>query len=135
MYNTCACDKPGSCEDGKAAVHWELGAGVDAFLVLPESQKALEYGRKLIRDHGICAPSASPKEGFLIQPRDLVFRHISMVGVLVGRNRQLRAMLNFAAAEGVRAKVTVYSLEKLNSLVDDYNKGASGKLVVDVLRK
>ena len=76
-----------------------------------------------------------PKEGFLIQPRDLVFRHISMVGVLVGRNRQLRAMLNFAAAEGVRAKVTVYSLEKLNSLVDDYNKGASGKLVVDVLRK
>ena len=121
------CGKPEPKREGEK--------GVDALLVLPESQKALEYGMKLIRDHGICVTVSFPKEGFLIQPRDLVFRHISMVGVLVGRNRQLRAMLNFAAAEGVRAKVTVYSLEKLNSLVDDYNKGASGKLVVDVLSK
>lgn len=106
--------------------------GVDALLVLPESQKALEYGMKLIRDHGICVTVSFPREGFLIQPRDLVFRHISMVGVLVGRNRQLRAMLNFAAAEGVKAEITTYSLEQLNGLVDDSHKGASGKLVVDM---
>ncbi|KAI0968306.1 alcohol dehydrogenase [Xylaria arbuscula] len=106
--------------------------GVDALLVLPEVQTALEYGMKLIKDHGVCVTVSFPKEGFLIQPRDLVFRHISMVGVLVGRNRQLRAMLNFAAEECVRARTRTYSLEQLNELVDDYHKPISGKLVVDM---
>ena len=80
----------------------------------------------------MCVAVSFPKEGFNIQPRDLVFRHIDMVGVLVGRNHQLRAMLNFAAKEGVRAKVKTYKLEELNQLVRDYHKGASGKLVVDM---
>lgn len=108
--------------------------GVDAALILPESQKALEYGMKLIRNHGVCVAVSFPKEGFHIQPRDLVFRHIAMVGVLVGRNRQLRAMLNFAASQGVRARVTTYKLEQLNELVADYHHGASGKLVVDMAK-
>jgi D-arabinose 1-dehydrogenase-like Zn-dependent alcohol dehydrogenase len=106
--------------------------GVDGALILPESQQALEYGVKLLKNHGTCVMVSFPKEGFHIQPRDLVFRHISMVGVLVGRNRQLRAMLNFAAKEGVRAKTKTYALEQLNELVDDYHKGASGKLVIDM---
>ncbi|KIW69993.1 hypothetical protein PV04_02305 [Phialophora macrospora] len=106
--------------------------GVDGLLVLPEAQAALEYGMKLIKNHGVCVTVSFPKEGFRIQPRDLVFRHIDMVGVLVGRNHQLRAMLNFAAEEGVRAKTKTYKLEELNQLVEDYHKGTSGKLVVDM---
>ncbi|SPO07395.1 uncharacterized protein DNG_10089 [Cephalotrichum gorgonifer] len=108
--------------------------GVDALLVLPEAQQALDYGTKLIKNHGVCVMVSFPKEGFLIQPRDLVFRHIQMVGVLVGRNHQLRAMLNFASQEGVRAIIRTYKLEQLNQLVDDYHKGASGKLVVDMAK-
>lgn len=108
--------------------------GADAALILPESQKALEYGIKLLRSHSLCVMVSFPKEGFHIQPRDLVFRHISMVGVLVGRNRQLRAMLDFAAKESVRAIVTTYKLEQLNDLVADYHQGASGKLVVDMTK-
>lgn len=106
--------------------------GVDALLVLPEAQQALTYGMKLIKDHGVCVTVSFPKEGFLIQPRDLVFRHIDMKGVLVGRNRQLRAMLNFAAEEGVRAIKRTYKLEDLNQLVTDYNNGVNGKLVIDM---
>lgn len=106
--------------------------GADAVLILPEAQKAFDYGMKLLRDHGTCVMVSFPKEGLHFQPRDLVFRHISMLGVLVGRNRQLRAMLNFAAKEGVRARVTTYKLEQLNELVADYHQGASGKLVVDM---
>ncbi|GAD93179.1 hypothetical protein NECHADRAFT_41395 [Paecilomyces variotii No. 5] len=106
--------------------------GANALLVLPESQQALEYGTKLLKDHATCVLVSFPKDGFLIQPRDLVFRHIKMVGVLVGRNRQLRAMLNFAAQEGVRAISKTYSLEQLNTLVEHYHNGASGKLVVDM---
>jgi hypothetical protein len=54
-----------------------------------------------------------------------------MVGVLLGRNRCLRAMLNFAAKGGVRAKIQLL----VNKLVDNYHKGVSGKLAVeDVLQ-
>ncbi|KAH7038990.1 alcohol dehydrogenase [Macrophomina phaseolina] len=106
--------------------------GVDCALVLPEAQAALDYCMKLLRNHGTCVCVSFPKEGFQFQPADLVFRHINMVGVLVGRNRQLRAMLNFAATQGVRAKTTTYPLERLNELVEDYHKGVSGKLVIDM---
>lgn len=93
--------------------------GVDSLLILPEAQQALTYSMKLINDHGICVTVSFPREGFLIQPRDLVFRHIDMKGVLVGRHRQLRAMLNFAGEENVRAVVTTYKLEDFNQLIDD----------------
>lgn len=108
--------------------------GVDGALILPESQQAFEYGMKLLKNHGTCVTVSFPKDGFHMQPRDLVFRHISIVGVLVGRNRQLRAMLNFAAQENVRAKTCLYSLEQLNDLVTDYHEGTSGKLVVDMAK-
>lgn len=120
------CGKPEPALEGEK--------GVDSVLILPEAQQALEYGMKLLKDHGTCVTVSFPKEGFRIQPRDLVFRHIKMVGVLVGRNHQLRAMLNFAAQEEVRAISKTYSLEKLNELVNDYNNGASGKLVIDMAK-
>ena len=109
--------------------------GANAALILPESQKALEYGMKLLRNHSTCVIVSFPIDGFHFNPRDMVFRHISMVGVLVGRNRQLRAMLNFAAKSKVRAKTVTYSLEQLNTLVEDYHGGASGKLVIDMAQK
>lgn len=96
---------------------------VDALLVLPEAQAALTYGMKLIKDYGVCVTVSFPKKGFLIQPRDQVFRHIEMRGVLVGRNRQLRGMLAVAGEEDVRAVVTTYRLEDLNKLVDDQQYG------------
>ena len=106
--------------------------GCNGALILPEAQQALEYAVKLLKNHSVCVMVSFPKEGFRIQPRDLVFRHIDLVGVLVGRNRQARAMLQFAAKHNVRAKVRTYSLEKLNGLVEDYHKGAGGKLVIDM---
>ena len=108
--------------------------GCDGALILPESQKAFEYGMKLLKDHGVCVCVSFPIDGLHMNPRDLVFRHIKITGVLVGRNRQLRSMLNFAAKHGVRAKATTYSLEKLNDLVDDYHKAEGGKLVIDMLK-
>lgn len=119
-----ACGEPEPSLEGEK--------GVDAALILPEAQQAFDYGMKLIKNHGICVTVSFPKDGFLMQPRDTVFRHITIKGVLVGRNHQLRAMLQFAAENAVRAKLTTYSLEKLNELVDDYNKQRPGKLVVDL---
>lgn len=106
--------------------------GANAVLILPEAQVAFDYGLALLRSHSTCVCVSFPVEGFRFNPRDLVFRHIKITGVLVGRNRQLRAMLEFAAKEGVRARIATYKLEDLNVLVEDYHKGASGKLVIDM---
>ena len=106
-------------------------SGADCLLVLPEAQTALDYGMQLLRDHSTCVVVSFPLDGFKFNPRDIVFRHIDVVGVLVGRNWQLRAMLEFAAKYGVKAKSRYYRLEDLNGLVEDYHRNEGGKLVVD----
>lgn len=106
--------------------------GADGALILPESQQAFDFGMALLRNHSTLVTVSFPSDGFHFQPRDLVFRHIKMAGVLLGRNRHLRAMLKFAAAHDVRAKSATYTLENLNDLVEDYHRGTSGKLVIDM---
>ena len=108
--------------------------GCDALLVLPEAQAAFDYGMKLLRNHATCVIVSFPKDGFQVDARDLVFRDIKIVGSLVGRNHEARAMLNFAAKHDVRAKTKMYRLEDLNDLVEDYHHGAGGKLVVDMMK-
>jgi D-arabinose 1-dehydrogenase-like Zn-dependent alcohol dehydrogenase len=109
--------------------------GCDSSIILPESQSAFDFGMAVLKNHGTCVAVSFPKDGWKFKPGDLVFRHIKLVGVLVGRNRQLQAMLDFAAQHNVRAKVRTYSLEQLNGLVEDYHKGVGGKLVVDMSLK
>ena len=105
--------------------------GADCLLVLPEQQEALHYGMQLLKDHSTCVIVSFPIDGFKFNPRDIVFRHIDVTGVLVGRNWQLRAMLEFAAKQGVKAVSRYYKLQDLNALVEDYHKNEGGKLVVD----
>jgi hypothetical protein len=61
-----------------------------------------------------------------------VFRDIKLVGTLVGRNAQSRAILIFAAKHGVRAKMKTYSLERLNELVGDYHRGPKRSVIVAI---
>ena len=106
--------------------------GCDSSIILPEAQAAFDFGMAVLKNHGTCIAVSFPKDGWKFKPGDLVFRHIKLVGVLVGRNRQLQAMVDFAAKTGVRAKIRTYPLENLNGLVEDYHKGVGGKLVVDM---
>ncbi|PSN72402.1 GroES-like protein [Corynespora cassiicola Philippines] len=116
-------------EDGKG----DLGEmGLDAVIILPESQAAFDYGMTLLKTHGTCVVVSFPENGFHISARDIVFRDISIIGSLVGSNRMLREMLDFSAEHGIRAVTKSYSLSRLNDLVQDYNKGGGGKLVVDM---
>lgn len=116
-------------QDGKEAVG-EMG--LDAVLVLPESQAAFDYGMKLLKAHGTCVVVSFPEKGFHIDSRDVVFRDIKIIGSLVGSNKTLREMLEFSAEHGVRAISTSFSLARLNELVDEYRNGRGGKLVVDM---
>jgi hypothetical protein len=89
-------------------------------------------GMGLLKNHRTCVEVSFPKEGWHFQPRDLVFRHIRMTGVLVERNRLLKAMLKFAAENGVRATIKTFALEDLNKLGEVYHQRNFGKLVVDM---
>jgi len=73
-----------------------------------------------------------PENGFNVSARDLVFRDISVVGTLLGNNSDLQEMVSFASKHNVKAVSKTFALKQLNDLVDEYNKGGGGKLVVDM---
>ena len=118
---------------GKASPGFGGEKGLDAVLILPETQKAFDYAMKLLRNHGVCVTVSFPGGGFNVNAQDLIFRDIKVVGSLIGRNTQLRQMLALAAQKGIRAKSRLFPLEKLNELVDEYHKGNGGKLIIDMM--
>ncbi|KAH8812581.1 alcohol dehydrogenase-like protein [Xylogone sp. PMI_703] len=109
--------------------------GLDAVLILPENQAGFDYGMKLLKNHGLCVVVSFPKAGFRVSAEDLVFRHIQVVGSLIGPNKVLREMLTFAAEHDVKAVKKTFSLTALNDLVEEYKKMNGGKLVVDMKLK
>jgi D-arabinose 1-dehydrogenase-like Zn-dependent alcohol dehydrogenase len=116
-------------EDGKDSIG-EMG--LDAAIILPESQAAFDFGMTLLKTHGMCVVVSFPEKGFHINARDVVFRDIRIIGSLVGSNKVLREMLDFSAEHGVRALSNFFPLVKLNELVEEYHKARGGKLVVDM---
>lgn len=106
--------------------------GVDAAIILPEGQAGFDYGVKLLRNHGLCVVVSFPEAGFNVSARDLVFRDISVVGTLLGTNTDLQEMVAFSSKHKICVSSKTYSLAKLNELVDEYNKGGGGKLIVDM---
>jgi propanol-preferring alcohol dehydrogenase len=116
-------------EDGKRD---KGDMGLDAVIILPESQRALDYGVCLLRNHGKCVIVSFPEKGFHISAQDIVFRDIQILGSLVGSNRTLREMLRFSDEYGVKPSVKTFPLSGLNDLVEEYHKGGGGKLVIDM---
>lgn len=106
--------------------------GVDAVIVLPESQAAFEYAMRLLKNHGVCVMVSFPEKGFHISAHDVVFRDISVIGSLVGSNACLKEMLRFSAEHGIRAMSKTYRLSALNELVEQYHEGDGGKLILDM---
>lgn len=106
--------------------------GLDAVVILPESQTALDYGIALLKNHGTCVVVSFPTEPFQISAQDLVFRDIGVTGSLVGSNKTLRDMLQFSAKNNVRAITYRFPFAKLNDLMETYKAGGGGKLIVDM---
>ncbi|KAL1970131.1 hypothetical protein VTN77DRAFT_6536 [Rasamsonia byssochlamydoides] len=106
--------------------------GLDAVIILPESQQSFDYGVKLLKNHGKCVIVSFPKAGFHLSSHDVVFRDISVVGSLYGSRRQAAEMLEFAARHQINPVTKTYPLSRLNDLVAEYHRGCGGKLVVDM---
>ncbi|OQV09303.1 hypothetical protein CLAIMM_13437 [Cladophialophora immunda] len=109
--------------------------GLDAVLILPESQTSFNYGIDLVRNGGLVVVVSFPSEGFRVSAADLVFRRVRVVGSLIGSNKALQGMLDFCVQHGVRASVKAYPFTQLNKLVEDYHAGIAGKLVLDLSMK
>jgi D-arabinose 1-dehydrogenase-like Zn-dependent alcohol dehydrogenase len=106
--------------------------GVDAVMILPETQKAFEFGMKILRYHGTCMMISTPAEGFHVSSHDVVLRDIKIVGVLPGRKAWLQEMFEFVAEKGVRPVSKKYALSQVNELVKGCEQGHGGKAVVDM---
>ncbi|KAJ9609347.1 hypothetical protein H2200_005674 [Cladophialophora chaetospira] len=106
--------------------------GLDAVIILPDSQKSWDYGMKLLKNGGLLVLVSFPPEGFHISADDLVFRRIRVTGSLIGSNKAMKEMFDFVVKHDIKAKIRTYPFSKLNQLVDDYHAGAGGKLVLDM---
>lgn len=106
--------------------------GLDALIVLPESQASFDYGMKMLRNHGLCVVVSIPTHGFRVSAVDLVFRGIKVQGTILGTNRVLRETVAFAAEHNIKPVKKTFALNQLNQLVAEYHKGFGGKLVVDL---
>ncbi|KAF5623619.1 alcohol dehydrogenase 1 [Fusarium sp. NRRL 25303] len=109
--------------------------GLDAVILLPESQKAFDTGMKLLKNHGTMVVVSFPSEKLQVSAHDLVFRDIAVVGSLVGRNHQLREMLYFVDQNGIRVHVKTFAFDQLNELRGPEHHAGGGKLVIDMTLK
>jgi D-arabinose 1-dehydrogenase-like Zn-dependent alcohol dehydrogenase len=60
------------------------GLGVDAVLILPESQKAFDYAAPLARKAGTVCIVSFPVNGFKISSNEVVFRDVRIRGTGAG---------------------------------------------------
>lgn len=120
-------------EIGKADGTADRGdMGLDAVIVLPESQASFDYGVKLLRNHGLCMVVSYSEKGFQFSARDLVYRDITIRSTMLGTHSMLQEVVDFAAKHDIKPVRTTYSLERLNELVEAFHKGLGGRFVVDM---
>ncbi|OKL59001.1 hypothetical protein UA08_05462 [Talaromyces atroroseus] len=115
-------------EDGRA-IPGQFG--LDAVIILAESQTAFQYGVDMLKNHGKCVVVSFPPGGFHTSSLDLIFRDITFVGNVSGSIKQLREMTQFSAKHGIKAQMKIFQFEQLNELVETYLSGHGGKLVID----
>lgn len=129
--------KEAKAEDVRKKIGQEDGAahisemGLDAVLILTDSQQSFSYGVDLLRNGGLAVVVSFPPEGFQVSAADLVFRRIRLEGTLIGSNRAMKEMLEFCVKHDIKARVKTYPFLRLNELVRAYHSGSPGKLVVD----
>lgn len=116
-------------EDGKTD---RADFGLDAVLILPDTQKSFDYGTTLLRNHGLCIVVSFLERGFQVSASDLVFRDLTIRGTMLGTHETLRETVEFAAKHNIKSVKQTFALNKLGDLVDRYRAGGGGKLVLDM---
>lgn len=108
------------------------GEGLDAVILLPDSQSSFDYGMDLLKRHGTMMIVSLPQKGFHLNPADVCRRDIKVLGVQIGSGKLLRQMMEFVGKHGIRSVSHVYPFRELNQLLEDSHHSQGGKYVLDV---
>ena len=106
--------------------------GLDAVIILPETQQPFDYAMELLKRHGICMLVSVPRAGFHIKPADVIRRDIRILGTQIGSTKMQREMMAFVDEHNVRSRNHVYPFRQLNKLLEDSHHSEGGKYVLDL---
>lgn len=114
-----------------AKVVKETGGGAHGVLVTAVSIPAFAQALNLVRRKGTISLNALPPGEFPTPIFDVVLKHITIRGSIVGTRKDLAEAVQFAVEGKVKAHIHKAKLEDINTVFDDLGKGkVDGRMVV-----
>lgn len=113
------------------------GFGVHAALVVTASNKAYAQALNFVRSNGTLVCVGLPEEDLVpiagASPHKLIMRQISVVGSVVGNQREAIGVLDFAARGLVKGQVELRKMEDLTRTFEELSAGKiHGRVVLDL---
>lgn len=110
-----------------------LGNGVHATVCTAVSKAGFESAYRSVRRGGTCVLVGLPPEEMPIPIFDTVLNGVSIVGSIVGTRKDLQECLEFAARGKVKAIIQKRTLEEINAIFDEMEKGdIAGRVVMEL---
>lgn len=110
-----------------------LGNGVHATVCTAVSKAGFESAYRSVRRGGTCVLVGLPPEDMPIPIFDTVINGVSVVGSIVGTRKDLQECLEFAAQGKVKAIIQKRTLEEINAIFDEMEKGdIAGRVVMEL---
>lgn len=110
-----------------------LGNGVHATVCTAVSKAGFESAYRSVRRGGTCVLVGLPPEEMPIPIFDTVLNGVSVVGSIVGTRKDLQECLEFAARGKVKAIIQKRTLEEINAIFDEMEKGdIAGRVVMEL---
>ncbi|MGB3383541.1 MAG: alcohol dehydrogenase AdhP [Marinomonas sp.] len=107
--------------------------GVHATVCTAVSKAGFRQSYDVIRRGGKCVLVGLPPEDMPLPIFDTVLNGISVIGSIVGTRKDLEECLEFAARGKVKAIITEKSLEDINDIFEDMEKGdITGRIVMSL---
>ncbi|WBA82815.1 alcohol dehydrogenase AdhP [Endozoicomonas sp. GU-1] len=110
-----------------------LGNGVHATVCTAVSKAGFDSAYRSVRRGGTCVLVGLPPEDMPIPIFDTVINGVSVVGSIVGTRKDLQECLEFAAQGKVKAIIQKRTLEEINAIFDEMEKGdIAGRVVMEL---
>ncbi|MEL0612445.1 alcohol dehydrogenase AdhP [Marinomonas arenicola] len=107
--------------------------GVHATVCTAVSKAGFRQSYDVIRRGGKCVLVGLPPEDMPLPIFDTVLNGVSVIGSIVGTRKDLEECLEFAARGKVKAIIAEKSLDQINDIFDDMEKGdITGRIVMSL---
>lgn len=117
-------------EDSADFIQREVG-GVQASICTAVSKPAFAEAYRSVKRGGKCVAVGLPPETMEVPIFDTVLNGVSIVGSIVGTRKDLEEALQFAADGKVKTIVETASIEDINQVFNDLEKGkVNGRIVI-----